>query len=237
MKRISTVVVWVSLLVVVLVSGTAIAGPTGSFLVYSSEALEVDANLDDWNLAAYPQPTFLLDPEVSFVRGPGFKAEDHQARVYLAYDEKYLYVGADVVDKTIRGSGTGNSIWNNTGIELWLNGGDINTPTAVSGGGAYESSDFQLNLAVMAGGKDTPAVWCFNHGVDDRVSVQLAVKRTSDGYTLEAAIPKADFTGLDALTAGGEYAMAVSTVSYAGGGWTGLFSPGPQWEYATLVIK
>lgn len=219
-------------------AGMALAGPTGSFTAFpATKALNIDGSFDDWNLAGYSAPTFVLDPEVSFQRGPKIQAKDHSAKVYLAYDDAYLYVAADVADINIQGSGTGSGIWNNTGIELWLNGGNIKIPSAVAGAENYEPTDFQINLAVMSGGKETPTAWCFSHGIGDSADVKLVTVRTSNGYRVEAAIPKAKFAGLSAFKKDGEYAMAVSSVSYAGGAWGGLFSPGPKWEYAKLTIK
>lgn len=237
MKRCVAIVCLV-LSVVMLMAGAAMAGPTGSFTALPiAKPLSIDGSFDDWNLTDYSTPTFILDPSVSFVRGPQIQAKDHSAKVYLGYDDVYLYVAADVADINIQGSGIGSGIWNNTGIELWLNGGNINIPSAVAGAESYETTDFQIDLAVMSGGKETPTAWCFSHGIGDSGDVKLATVRTATGYRLEAAIPKAKFAGLSAFKKDGEYAVAISSVSYAGGVWGGLFSPGPKWEYAKLAIK
>lgn len=220
-------------------SSAALAGPTGSFTAVGAKtAPKIDGSIADWDLAAYSQPTFILDPSVSFVRSGEFSnPKCHNAKVWVSYDAKNVYIGADVVDDNIQGTASGNGIWGNTNIEVWLNGGDITNPTAVAGAEPYEDEDFQIDLSVMTEGEKTPSQWVYSHGLDDSTGVKVAVQYTKVGYTLEASLPKADFAGLDAFKANGKYAMAISTVYFLDGAWSGLFSPGPKWEYATLTIK
>lgn len=227
------------LVAIAVCQGMSLAAPTGSHTALPlAKAITLDGLLGDWDMAAYGQPTFILDPAVSYVRAAAFTdAKENSGKVFVAYDAKYLYLGVDMVDSAIKGDASGSGIWGNTNVEVWLNGGDIAIPTLVAGAEAYEEQDFQVDLAVMSDGEKVPAQWVYSHGLDGDSGVKLAVKYTATGYTLEAAIPKAEFAGLDAFKAGGKYAMAISTVHFVDDAWGGLFSPGPGWDYAPITIR
>lgn len=173
--------------------------PEQSILPALSEAPRIDGSLDDWN----PEQALVLDvspsarpPEDHLVSpsNPFGGDEDLSARIFLAWDEDNLYVGARVRDDHLRGMAHGTAHdegpdgWACDGILLSLH--SFRQPIERHGPHAL----LALRYAVPEGGRGETV--SFRAHPDTRWKLtpgsRLASQETGEGYQVEAAIPWGD---------------------------------------------
>jgi hypothetical protein len=113
--------------------------------------------------------------------------KDLSGAVRFAYDDEHLYIAAHVVDETVRNSNTRpGDVW--AGDAVW-----VGLKWRAEQGGAY---DFIYGLSPGDFGKVPPVAAVFNRfqaAANEVSAADMKVKRTADGYDLEAAIPWSEF--------------------------------------------
>ncbi len=104
-----------------------------------------------------------------------------EANFKLSYDDRFLYVFAQIRDETpLNNSGTGGGLWNGDGIEIFFGHENLEQ------GGQLQFGDRQILLgADKSGGKP------FIVSADKQPQIEISVAPQPDGkgYILEAALP------------------------------------------------
>ncbi len=166
--------------------------------------IRVDGHLNDW-----PEARMIyLGLKDQVVLGKNFwKGEDDfNGRVFVTYDEQYLYVAAivqkagSVVDtvnlsalqksNNVVNASDLRSLWNGDCLELFFSTrSELVSPSHLAKG------DYHIGLSPGADCK-SPLMYCFNR--DETISgSRLVARKTLKGYLMEACIPLAYFQGLD----------------------------------------
>lgn len=129
----------------------------------------------------------------------GKSSADLSAKIYLAYDDKALYIGCDVKDNAplVNTSRDGDS-WQGDCVELALGTNPDDNVKRVD----FSKDDYQLLLNPGNGSSNDPDMW--NAALRKKAQGEIAARRTNRGYTLSAAIPFSNFGGF-APKAGARY--------------------------------
>ncbi len=166
--------------------------------------IRVDGHLNDW-----PEARMLyLGRKDQVAIGKNFwKGEDDfSGRVFLTYDQQYLYIAAIVqkvggivipteASSLIQNGAVVNrndpiSLWNGDCVELFLS-----TRSNLSGPSHLARGDYHIGLSPGTDCKN-PQIYCFNR--DEAIpGSRLVARRTLKGYLMEACIPLGYFQGLD----------------------------------------
>jgi hypothetical protein len=191
-------------------------------IIKADFSLSIDGNLDDWPLESFGENNYVyLSKNGNRVDG-GMIRDDEQfnAKVYLTYDPSYIYVGAYVVDKYIKGDHVRPDLWQDSTIELWFNTGDFGKPSDPAQTAQYENGDYQINLVPMSGGK-WDADYCvfpiaLHNSLNDPRIVEVQSSEWSNdglqGYIVEAAIPLDRFQGFTNISSGSQMKLGISVV-------------------------
>lgn len=182
---------------------TSSAGPTVSAELalwkqpFREDRPTVDGSLEEWE---HIEPA-RLRPGRHQAHPPRterrLRAEDTSADVRLWWTEDTLYIGADIADATPQTNPfRENNLWRGDSLELYLG---FDGPSRNS---VYGPSDFQIGLSPGHRGNN-PFAWNWVPLQTDGEAVpaeglrienaEIATQRTDNGYTLEAAIPLAEF--------------------------------------------
>lgn len=150
---------------------------------FVSTPIKIDGNLSEWGSCT----PILLDQEsqlqegYSVWRGP----KDLSGKIFVAWDDTYLYIGADVNDdKPINNTKTSNNIWNGDAVEITIGlnpNADPNRDTFVRG-------DRQIGFSTGNGSNIKPSVWDWTNARVPEGS-QVVVSKKQGGYILEAKVP------------------------------------------------
>jgi hypothetical protein len=112
----------------------------------------------------------------------GASAEGFEGAFKLAWDETFLYILADVNDKTPMKNGhAGESLWNGDGIELFIGAEKMDQ------GGGMIFTDRQI--LISAAGSLPDALYYLNSPKQYGGKAAIIPKSGGTGYILEAAIP------------------------------------------------
>jgi hypothetical protein len=146
--------------------------------------LKVDGDLSDWNKS---QPVVMADSSF-FKEGLTWKGkEDLSGKAYLMWDDKYLYLAAEITDKIpLVNKKERQDIWNGDALELVL-GLD---PNADPKRDTFERGDYQLGFGTGDGKTYKPTIWNWQrHRVPQ--GSEISVKKVAKplGYILEAKVP------------------------------------------------
>jgi hypothetical protein len=171
----------------------AFAGASDRDLVAHQETVNVDGDLDDWNLNTYSEDQYgVLDssniqfyPGIGSMKSDGDK--DLSAKVYAAWDDDYIYIAAVVRDDSVERDGA--NPYENDGLTLWIDGAH-DGGLSIEGTPDIDSAQIELNsdgFVAVYRALDTAGI---------AGKVICAGKDTATGYVVEAAIP---YDILDAL--------------------------------------
>lgn len=119
-------------------------------------------------------------------RVTGIKQQNTKADISLAYDEKYLYVFANVTDfSPMSNTQTDDGIWNGDAIELFVG------PENYEKAGSLQVKDKQIVLAASA--QNIPMYYWYNN-VFTQPQMPMVIKKHEggNGYIIEAALPLED---------------------------------------------
>ena len=179
--------------------------------------ITVDGQLTEWS-ALEPPLTLAHPRDVSFGAPARTGDADVSATAYVAYDDQYLYVAAEVRDDTVYVDDLARAEGDSVEIVVDTRQGGFRTSTPTEG-------FYRLCLVPATGLVEKPEViLCyptFDTGLVNRnqhgISHTIAAVRTDEGYRLEAAIPLLNFP--QATWAAGEdlaIGLAVNDLDHGG---------------------
>ena len=145
--------------------------------------ITVDGRLDDWLgvYSIYIDPAWVADaPDV-------YGDADLSGQAYLGYDDDYFYIAVRVTDDVLIFERDTVDIWQTDAVELWLN-------------------DAQIGLTRNVNGDDIAYVWS---GGLNAASIEVAVVIEANGYTVEAAIPRAEVEKVVSMSPGSSFKLAI----------------------------
>lgn len=145
--------------------------------------ITVDGRLDDWLgvYSIYIDPAWVADaPDV-------YGDADLSGQAYLGYDDDYFYIAVRVTDDVLIFERDTVDIWQTDAVELWLN-------------------DAQIGLTRNVNGDDIAYVWS---GGLNAASIEVAVAIEANGYTVEAAIPRAEVEKVVSMSPGSSFKLAI----------------------------
>ena len=179
-----------------------IARPNGVLLRAARRSATIDGDLSEWGALPYAINAATYKPEN--ISG----ASDNSATFGLGWDATYLYVAVNVIDDVYVQTQTGNAIYKGDSLEILFDAdlrGDFNV-------NSLNGDDIQLGLSIGNPSTANPAaqtfIWYPSRLAGAPGGVRLAGKLTSNGYTVEAAIP---WTALTAsCSANNRYGFVIS---------------------------
>ncbi|MBI5080575.1 MAG: hypothetical protein HZB17_04625 [Chloroflexi bacterium] len=173
----------------VIATAIPLARPNGILLRAPRRSATIDGDLSEWGALPYAINAATYKPEnISGVN-------DNSATFGLGWDATYLYVAVNVIDDVYVQTQTGNAIYKGDSIEILFDAdlrGDFNV-------NSLNGDDVQLGLSIGNPSTANPAaqafIWYPSRLGGAPGGVRLAGKLTSNGYTVEAAIPWTALTG------------------------------------------
>ncbi len=141
---------------------------------------QIDGNLDEWAGPEYSVAHVVFQPE-------NWQGEsDHSVRLRLLWDEDVLYLGLAVQDDQHVQLGSGSTLFNGDDVEIQV---DVDLEGDWAGEG-LSADDSQMGFAIkdLATGQHEAYVWLPPER-EQPLSLELAVRQTPAGYTVETAIP------------------------------------------------
>ncbi len=186
------------LVIVLVMTVGAFAKKKSTTLNIISGGITIDGTTKDWKACGI-KPVMINTKEQVAVGGVYWQgAKIHSAKVYVAFSEDTLYVGAVVKNsKGAKNKHEGREIYQGTTIELFLGFDNSEQDREM-----YMETDYQIGISTGQYSKKTkkwkvkPSAFGFN--VEEPIKgAKIKVKTTSTGYILEAAIPADFFEGWD----------------------------------------
>lgn len=158
-------------------------GVVGEIVIPRVSDITIDGSLGDWPgiRSIYIDPTWVSD--AIDVDGDA----DLSGQAYLGYDDDNLYFAVRVTDDVLVFDREGVDIWQTDAVELWLN-------------------DAQIGFTRSSSGNDTAYVWS---GGLNAANIQVAVAIEENGYTVEAAIPRAEVEKVFPIQSGTAFKLAI----------------------------
>jgi hypothetical protein len=150
----------------------------------------VDGELNEWQNV--PGTIEITPAQVRWGK-PKWKDEDDLGGTFhMCWDQNYLYLAAEVIDDKIMVSHSGNQLWMSDHIEFDI---DVDWKTGVKGEFGKKQFVFGFSPGNFQNTGDplndiTAEFYVFRPaGIADNAEIDVASKRTEDGYTLEVRIP------------------------------------------------
>lgn len=191
------------------IDGTLVAARVGD------NRINIDASLDEWNLDLFGDANrIVLNKETASSMGGD---PDADVVIYALYDSDNLYLGVEVTDDITYAEQAGDTIWQNDGMEIWIDG--ANNAGAFPG----ELDNYQL-VTDSNGAKQGYR----NNEVAALVAVvENAAARDGTNYRLEVKIPLDAIADLD-MGKGMGFNITIIDADAAqnAGGWQRLFWQG-----------
>jgi hypothetical protein len=153
----------------------------------ATQPIEIDAHLSEWDFD--PERCIFLGLREQFALsgmtwdGP----EDASARVAMQWDPVWLYFAAKVTDDIFSDTASGVDVYKNDGFELYFDTdheGDAGEDT-------YSDDDHQWGVCASKGSAVVYR-WSQRSGPSEKGVAKI--RRTSDGYRIEAKIPAEELT-------------------------------------------
>jgi hypothetical protein len=140
----------------------------------------LDGNLDEWTGPEYGVPYVVFQPE------NWHGEDDHSATFYIMWDESHLYLGLNIRDDRHVQLGSGSTLYNGDDVEIQIDA-DLEGDWDDTG---LSQDDGQMGFAVkdLATGGHEAYVWR-PPSREQALTLDLAVRQTPAGYTVETAIP------------------------------------------------
>jgi len=151
----------------------------------------LDGKLNDWQLN-YMTPA-ILDTEEQIYAGvaPGAAswdgAKDSSGKIYVMWDDRYVYVAAVMLDDNLSNNKAGGDIWNGDAVEVFFS-----EPVAAATTGT-EHYQYGFNY------KGLKWNWCNMEGAGQKEPnyVKTTATETNNGYNIEASI---EYSNMKSLT-------------------------------------
>lgn len=130
-------------------AGAEEAATQPSSVAHKNTAIVLDGDLSEWNLS----DPIVLDKAEQVSRDAHMWAgvNDLSAKVYVAWDENYLYIGAEITENTPYGSIEMLPMDGQDNIQLYLSTNPDADPARLE----YDSNDFKVYLIMNKGYWDT----------------------------------------------------------------------------------
>ncbi|MFA6431871.1 MAG: sugar-binding protein, partial [Candidatus Margulisiibacteriota bacterium] len=145
---------------------------------------KIDGNLSDWDKTS---PIVMKDKSF-FKEGLSWKGPtDLSGNIYLMWDEKNLYLAAEVKDVlSPANKKQKQDIWNGDAIEMVMGTNPANNSNRTS----FGPGDYQVGFGVGDGASNTPSIWCWQRRRSPQDG-EISVKKIAapQGYILEAKVP------------------------------------------------
>jgi eukaryotic-like serine/threonine-protein kinase len=143
----------------------------------------LDGSLDEWTPRAYPISHVVYSMEGTTWQGTG----DLYGYGYLAWDDAFLYLGVQVDDDVHAQTETGETIFRGDEVEIQV---DTNL-SADFDDNSLSDDDLQIGFSPGDFSALAPEVhiWRPTSLASSGPMVELAARKTGEGYTLETAIP------------------------------------------------
>jgi len=172
---------------------------------YKANGVVIDGKLDEWNLES---PAVVDAPEQIIRDGNMWQGpDDCSVKFYLAWDEEYLYIAADVTEDSPLGAIEMLPIDGEDNLKLYISTDPAADPERTT----YGTNDFLIYFVMdqpywdtavdrsgITGGKDVHQRFT-SLGMDGGESVldgyECAVEMTTTGFIWEAKIAWADLSG------------------------------------------
>ena len=181
-----------------------LARPNGVLLHATRRSVTIDGDLSEWGTLPYAISAAVYKPEN--IVSPA----DNSGTFGLGWDATYLYVAVNVVDDVYVQTQSGALLYKGDSLEILFDA-DLRGDFSVK---SLNGDDIQLGLSLGNPTTGNPAaqahIWYPSRLGGTAAGVRLAGKLTSNGYTVEAAIP---WTTLTASGGGGNrfgFAISVS---------------------------
>lgn len=143
----------------------------------------------EWIRAA---PAYLNTTIARVESGTIKSAEDFSAVVYTLWDDTYLYIAAVVTDDEVVTQQQGENIWQDDGLELWIDcRHDAVTNTL------FQEDEYQLGFSPASKYRKEPVGWVWRNPNPEptRKALRVASAAKPGGYVIEAAVPWKALTG------------------------------------------
>jgi GH18 family chitinase len=176
--------------------------------IHSVSGISLDGNLDDWPatpgflLNDASQVVYRLDPQS--LAGP----QDLSAKAWCGWTTEGLYFAFQVVDDVHVQPDSDSNLWHGDHIELQFDTlleKDYTNP-------GMNDDDYQIGLSIGDFDKVPPIAYAWFNGPAPSgpvTDIQMAYTLTTDGYILEAFIPKQALAGITLLE-GSTFGMNIS---------------------------
>ena len=155
----------------------------------TNRSIRVDGFLVDWPVTRM----ILLNQKSQVTYGLlNWKSkDDFSGRIFLTYDDQYLYLAAIVQNTSgVVNDNSGMSLWDGDCIELFLS-----TGAATDHLNRVSKGDYHIGLTPGSGGGNA-RMFCFNKE-QSIGGGRISARSTGHGYILEACIPLTFFEGLE----------------------------------------
>lgn len=200
----------------------------------------LDGRLNEWSGAEYEVPHEFHDKEGN-LSGNWRGASDLYGRFYAQWDVDNLYLGLEVTDDVHVQIEKGRLMYQGDEVEIQIDAnlaGDF-SDTDLS------SDDGQVGLSAgnFSAGASEAYIWRLNGKERSGADIQVVTKQTSDGYTLEVAIPWWTLGGKPNLETAVGFTLCLSDNDVAGTAQQQTLlctAPGRKWgdptTWGTLVL-
>lgn len=153
----------------------------------ATQAIRIDGDLSEWDFD--PEKCIFLGlPEQFALAGMTWDGpEDASAWVAMQWDSDWLYFAAKVTDDLFSDTASGVDVYKNDGFELYFD----TDPEGDAGEDTYSGDDHQWGVCASR----SEAVvyrWSQRSGLSEKGEAKI--RRTSDGYRIEAKIPADELT-------------------------------------------
>ena len=216
MRNLLVVVISLCLLAIQMVEADVATITAG---MVSDNTITIDASLNEWNLSRFgDENKIVLNKDTASSVGGN---PDAEVVIYAAYDSDNLYLGVEVIDDITYAEKTGDTIWQNDGMEIWIDGSN--------NAGAFPGEEDNFQIVTDSNG----AKYGYrNDNVNALVDVvENAAERDGTNYKLEVKIPLDAIVGLDMGNGMGfNITIVDADGAQAAGGWQRLF-----WQAQTDV--
>jgi len=152
--------------------------------------LKLDGDLGEWSDSS---PIVLSGREMLKEGSVWFGDKDVSGKVYIKWDNEYLYVAADVDDNMpFSNSRKDADIWNGDAIEVVI-GLDNEAPKERD---YMSNQDYQIGFGSGDGGMNKPSIWIWKKRRSPKGGEITAMRKVDpQGYILEAKVPWAELGG------------------------------------------
>ncbi|MBN2393572.1 MAG: protein kinase [Anaerolineae bacterium] len=140
----------------------------------------IDGDLTEWSGTPYPVPYEVHNPDDKWDG-----EDDLSGNFHIAWDEDALYLGVEVIDDVHVQAETGRLIYNGDEIELQIDA-ELHTDFESTD---HSSDDVQVGLSPGNFGSLKPEAYVWLPEEMAAPRIEVAARRTGQGYDLEAAIP------------------------------------------------